>query len=83
LAEQLWRFDLAMALDTIKTKWSTLKPNVRKRWGRITEDDLSQVTGTKAELINILRKRYGYGKEQAEIEINNWLLQQHEHQLGV
>jgi uncharacterized protein YjbJ (UPF0337 family) len=78
LAEQKWRFDLAMALDNIKTKWSILKPDVRKHWGKITEDDLDHIIGSQEELINILRKRYGYGKEQAEIEINNWLLQHYE-----
>ena len=34
------------------------------------------LSGKTNDLIIVLRKRYGYGKVQAEIEINNWLTQQ-------
>jgi len=52
-----------------------LKPKIRKHWGKISEEDMAHLTGNVEELINVLRKRYGYGKAQAEIEINTWLFQ--------
>ena len=55
------------------TDWNTIKNLVRMRWGRITDDDLVLIGGKNDELIRVLRKRYGYGKTQAEIEIANWL----------
>jgi len=62
--------------DALKTKWPELKGKIRKRWGKITEQDLEMLSGKTNDLIIILRKRYGYGKVQAEIEIDNWLTQQ-------
>jgi uncharacterized protein YjbJ (UPF0337 family) len=53
--------------------WATLKTKLRKRWVKITHDDLVQINGNEDELVRILRKRYGYGKAQAEIEISQWL----------
>ena len=56
--------------------WTELKLKLRKHWGKITEEDLAQINGNTEELIRILRRRYGYGKAQAEIEIGNWLNEQ-------
>lgn len=61
--------------DALQTKWPGLKGKIRKRWGKITEEDLKTLSGKTNDLIILLRKRYGYGKVQAEIEINNWLTQ--------
>jgi uncharacterized protein YjbJ (UPF0337 family) len=71
-----------MAVENLYNKWSILKPNIRKRWGKITEEDLTRISGNKDELVNTLRKRYGYGRAQAELEINNWLLQQSDQPAG-
>ena len=62
--------------DVLQIKWSSLKAKVRKHWWKITEADMNHLSGKTDELINILRKRYGYGRAQAEIEINNWLIEQ-------
>ncbi len=64
---------MAVIQDDINTKWDELKPKLRKRWIRITDADLTQINGNIDELIRTLRKRYGYGKAQAEIEIHQWL----------
>jgi uncharacterized protein YjbJ (UPF0337 family) len=62
--------------DYMQLNWPKLKPQIRRHWSKITEDDMAKMNGTAEELINVLRKRYGYGKAQAEIEIDNWLLKQ-------
>jgi uncharacterized protein YjbJ (UPF0337 family) len=67
---------LSAAKDYLQNNWTELKSKLRKRWGKITEDDLTQINGNNDELIRTLRKRYGYGKAQAEIEINQWLIGQ-------
>lgn len=64
------------AHESSQIEWSDLKPMIRKRWLKITEDDLRHLNGNADELVNILRKRYGYGKTQAEIEIRKWLVEQ-------
>jgi uncharacterized protein YjbJ (UPF0337 family) len=59
--------------DILHGKWHELKGQVRQKWGKITDYDFTQLSGKTEELAGVLRQRYGYGKAQAEIEINNWL----------
>jgi uncharacterized protein YjbJ (UPF0337 family) len=59
--------------DILLGKWHELKGQVRQQWGKLTDDDLTRLSGKTEELAGVLQQRYGYGKAQAEIEINNWL----------
>jgi uncharacterized protein YjbJ (UPF0337 family) len=59
--------------DILHGKWHELKGQVRQKWGKLTDDDLTRLSGETEELAGVLRQRYGYGKAQAKIEINNWL----------
>lgn len=64
--------------DSLLGKWHERKGQVRQRWGKLTDDDFSRLSGKTEELAEALQKRYGYGKVQAEIEINHWLLDQNQ-----
>ena len=59
--------------DILHGKWHELKGQVRQKWGKLTDDDFTRLSGKTEELAGVLQQRYGYGKAQAEIEINNWL----------
>lgn len=59
--------------DILYDKWHELKSQVRQQWGKLSDDDLVRLSGKTEELVGVLRQRYGYGRAQAEIEINNWL----------
>jgi len=59
--------------DVLHGKWHELKGKVRQQWGKLTDDDLERLSGKTEELAGVLQQRYGYGKAQAENEINNWL----------
>jgi uncharacterized protein YjbJ (UPF0337 family) len=53
-------------------QWQTLKGLVREKWGKLTEDDISQIEGKREQLLGFLQKRYGYDKEHAEKELDAW-----------
>ena len=59
--------------DTLSGKWPELKGLVKQHWGKLTADDFTRLSGTTAELVGVLRQRYGYGQAQAKIEIDQWL----------
>jgi uncharacterized protein YjbJ (UPF0337 family) len=59
--------------DRFTGLWPELKGQVRQHWGKLTADDLTPLNGTIADLISVLRQRYGYGQAQAAIEIDRWL----------
>ena len=59
--------------DMLVGKWHELKGQARQQWAKITDDDLELLSGKTEELAGVLQQRYGYGKAQAENEINDWL----------
>ncbi len=59
--------------DTLSDRWHELKSQVRQQWSKLTDDDIQRLSGKTEELARVLQQKYGYGKVQAEIEINNWL----------
>ena len=59
--------------ESLPDQWPTLKEQVKQRWGKLTDDDIARLSANPAELVSLLRERYGYGRAQAEIEINNWV----------
>ncbi len=62
--------------DTLADKWYDLKGLVRQQWTKLTEDDLTLLSGKTGDLARVLQQRYGYGKAQAEIEIRKWVRDQ-------
>jgi uncharacterized protein YjbJ (UPF0337 family) len=67
-----------MNKDIIQGNWKEVKGKLKQQWGKLTDDDITQLKGTSQELEGILQKRYGYQKDQAKKEIddfidrNNW-----------
>ena len=59
--------------DILQSQWPEIKGQVKQQWGNLTDDDVRQLSGTTASLVNALQRRCGYGKVQAEIEIDKWV----------
>jgi uncharacterized protein YjbJ (UPF0337 family) len=62
-----------MNADILKGKWAQLKGETRTRWGKLTDDDVTQIQGNVEKMIGKLQERYGYSREQAEKELNDFL----------
>ena len=61
-----------MNSDQFEGKWKQLKGSVKQRWGKLTDDDLTTLSGKKDELIGRLQERYGITREQATKEADEW-----------
>jgi uncharacterized protein YjbJ (UPF0337 family) len=59
--------------DILKGKWKEIKGGVKARWGKLTDDDLTQVEGNKEKLLGLLQQRYGYAKDKAEKEYTDFM----------
>jgi len=59
--------------DNLVSRWPMLKGEARKRWVKLTDEDLNCINGKTDEFIRVLQRRYGYAKVQAGMEINKWL----------
>ena len=62
-----------MNWDQIEGNWMKAKGKLRQQWGKLTDDDLARISGKREELAGRLQQRYGYAKEQADREIEDWM----------
>jgi len=53
-------------------RWNDVKGQVKERWGRLSDDDLTRVEGKRDRLVGLIQQKYGIAKERAEDEINDW-----------
>jgi uncharacterized protein YjbJ (UPF0337 family) len=65
-----------MNADVLKGKWLQLKGEVRRQWGKLTDDDLDQIEGNAEKMIGKLQERYGYGRMEAQREVDDFLNRQ-------
>jgi uncharacterized protein YjbJ (UPF0337 family) len=63
-----------MNWDQIAGKWLQIKGSVRQRWGKLTDDDLEVIAGSKDKFVGRIQERYGIAKEEAEHEIDDWAM---------
>jgi uncharacterized protein YjbJ (UPF0337 family) len=62
-----------MNWDQIKGKWSQVKGEIRQKWGKLTDDDLEVVAGSKDKFVGRIQERYGIAKEEAQRQLDGWL----------
>lgn len=62
-----------MEEDVLKGKWKEIKGEIKAKWGKLTDDDLTMVEGETEKLLGFLQTRYGYSKERAEREYNDFM----------
>ena len=61
-----------MNWDQIKGDWKQVTGKVKEKWGKLTDDDLITIAGKRDQLAGLIQERYGYAKEQAEKELDEF-----------
>lgn len=59
--------------DTVRGKWKQLRGKVRERWGELTDDSLDQIEGKRDQVAGLLQEKYGYAKERAQKEYDDFV----------
>jgi uncharacterized protein YjbJ (UPF0337 family) len=62
-----------MNRDILAGKWKELKGSVKEQWGKLTDDELDQAAGRFEQLSGLIQQRYGYAKDRAESELDQFL----------
>lgn len=58
--------------DQIAGGWKQVRGEVRKQWGKLTDDDLEVIKGERDTLAGKVQERYGIAKEEANRQIDEW-----------
>jgi uncharacterized protein YjbJ (UPF0337 family) len=61
-----------MNKDIFEGKWEQIKGTIVQKWGDLTDDDLTQINGSREKLLGKIQEAYGRSREDAEREIKEW-----------
>jgi uncharacterized protein YjbJ (UPF0337 family) len=62
-----------MNRDTMKGQWKQIVGDVKTKWGKLTDNELTQIDGNYDKLVGKVQERYGHQREQAERDVDAWL----------
>ncbi len=62
-----------MNWDQVEGKWKQMKGAAKKQWGKLTDDDLEYMAGSRDQFVGRLQERYGIAKEEAQKQADRWL----------
>jgi uncharacterized protein YjbJ (UPF0337 family) len=65
--------EIMLNWDRVEGNWKQFSGKIKEQWGKLTDDDLQRVAGKREQLEGMLQERYGYGKEQAKKNIDEFL----------
>ncbi len=59
--------------DLVNGKWTEIKGEVQKMWGRLTDDELTQTKGDLKAIQGLIQQRYGDEKVNFETKFSELL----------
>jgi uncharacterized protein YjbJ (UPF0337 family) len=59
--------------DILKGKWKQLTGSIKQQWGKLTDDELTEIDGSREKMVGKLQEHYGYTLDQAERELDTYL----------
>ena len=61
-----------MNREQLKGKWNQMKGTIKKRWGKLSDDDMDRIAGERDILVGKIQEKYGHSKEEAEKEVDDF-----------
>ncbi len=55
-----------------KGDWNQIKGRVKETWGKLTDDDLSQIQGMRDQLVGKIQEKYSIAKEEAQKQVEKF-----------
>lgn len=62
-----------MDWNRIEGNWTQFKGKVKEKWGKLTDDEITQINGRRDQLEGRIQERYGMAKDKARKEVDDWL----------
>ncbi len=58
--------------NRIQGNWHQLSGHVHQQWGKLTDNDVAQINGSREVLVGRLQERYGYAQSEANQQVDAW-----------
>ena len=61
-----------MDWNQIEQNWDQVKYKVRDQWGKLSSDELWEISGDRDRLEKKLMERYRYSEDTAKKQVDSW-----------
>jgi uncharacterized protein YjbJ (UPF0337 family) len=61
-----------MNWDQVEGNWKQLKGKAKEEWGDLTDDELTEISGHRDQLVGRIQERYGVAREEADRQVARW-----------
>ena len=61
-----------MNWDIVEGKWGQLKGSIKEQWGKLTDDELTEIAGNRDKMAGKLQERYGWTKTEVDEKLNEF-----------
>ena len=64
--------EATVAWAKIQGAWTQSKGAVKEQWGKLTDNDVTEINGRREILVGKLQTRYGISQEEAERQVGGF-----------
>ena len=65
-----------MDWNRIQGNWKQARGQIKEKWGKLTDDDLTMINGRREQLEGLIQQRYGLAKDMVRKDVDDWLKSQ-------
>ncbi len=62
--------------ERIEENWKHYQESVRRRWAKLSREDVERIAGSRAALAAMIEKAYGVSHGLAQMQLESWQGQQ-------
>jgi len=61
-----------MNWEQVESRWKELMYSAKENWGKLSDDDLQQISGKRQQLAVKIQETYGVTRREAEKQVWDW-----------
>ena len=61
-----------MNWDQVESRWKHLMGSAKENWGKLSDDELLQISGKREQLAAKIEETYGITRREAEKQVWDW-----------
>jgi uncharacterized protein YjbJ (UPF0337 family) len=61
-----------MDWNRVEGNWKQMSGKVKEQWGKLTDDDLTEINGKREQLEGKIQERYGKTKDDVRKDVDTW-----------
>lgn len=61
-----------MNWNRMEGNWKQFTGKVKSQWGKLTDDEITEINGKRDQLVGKIQEAYGIGQDEADRQVRDW-----------